>query len=116
MRRVERFIEDNLDEVVVNELDLEGVKYIVCRKAGEGRALEVEEALKSSGYFTLILFSQVSGEVYKIKCIYPISLADATTIATAKVLGLKALSRREKELEPFKAELDVAFTDELPGV
>ena len=115
-KRVERFVEDNLDEIVVNELNLEEVKYIVCRKAGEDKALEVEEALKSSGYFTLIPFSQVSGEVYKIKCKYPISLADATTIATAKVLGLKALFRREKELEPFKAELDVVFTDELPGL
>ena len=101
-KRVERFVEDNLDEIVVNELNLEEVKYIVCRKAGEGKALEVIETLKSSGYFTLIPFSQVSGEVYKIKCKYPISLADVTTIATAKAFGLKALFRRKRGWSPLR--------------
>ncbi|AEE94775.1 hypothetical protein Ahos_1902 [Acidianus hospitalis W1] len=50
--------------------------------------------LKSSGYFTIFPLSTVKGEVYKIKCKYPISLADASSIATAKVLGLSTLFRK----------------------
>ena len=92
------------------------MKYIVCKKAGEVKAIEVEETLKVLCVFTFVPFSYVLSVIIRIKCEYPISLADATTITTAKVLGLKALFRREKELEPFKAELNVVLTDELPGL
>ena len=112
-KKIEKFIEDNLDEVVVNELNLEEIKYVVCRKSGEEKAEELDKLLTSTGYFTVIPFSKVKGEVYKIKCKYPISLADASSIATGKVLGLPTLFKREKEIEPFRKELNVIFTDEL---
>ena len=54
-KRDERFVEDNLDETI-NGLNLEEVKYIACRRAGEGKVLEVIETLKSSGYFMFIPF------------------------------------------------------------
>lgn len=112
-KKVEKHIEDNLDEVIINELNVEEIKYIVCRKSNEKKAEEVENMLKSSGYFTIFPFSRIRGEVYKIKCKYPISLADASSIATAKIFGLSVLFRREKEIEPFKAELNVTFVDEI---
>lgn len=112
-KKLEKYIEDNLEEVVINELNVEEIKYVICRKNGEKKAEEVENMLKSSGYFTIFPFSRIKGEVYKIKCKYPISLADASSIATGKVLGLPTLFRREKEIEPFKAELNVIFVDEI---
>lgn len=112
-KKLEKYMEDNLDEVIISELNVEEIKYVICRKSDEKKAEEVENMLKNSGYFTIFPFSRVRGEVYKIKCKYPISLADASSIATAKVLGLSALFRREKEIEPFKAELNVIFIDEI---
>jgi len=50
--------------------------------------------VKSSGYFTIFPLSTAKGEVYKIKCKYPISLADASSIAIAEVLGSSTLFRK----------------------
>ncbi|BBG23304.1 tRNA(fMet)-specific endonuclease VapC [Sulfuracidifex tepidarius] len=112
-KKVENYIEDNLDEVIINELNVEEIKYVVCKKSNEKRAEEVENMLKTSGYFTIFPFSSIRGEVYKIKCKYPISLADASSVATAKISGLPVLFRREKEIEPFKVELNVTFVNEI---
>ena len=112
-KKIERFIEDSLDEVVINELNLEEIKYIVCRKNGEEKAERVEQTLRSTGYFRVLPFSSVRGEVYRVKCKYTLSLGDASSIATAKILGLSLLFRREKEIERFKQELNITFVDEV---
>ncbi|WP_286189050.1 PIN domain-containing protein [Sulfolobus sp. S-194] len=116
-KKIERFIEENLDEIIINELNLEEIKYIVCRKNNIEKAEEVEVFLKSSGYFNIFPLAKIRGEIYRLKCKYTISLADASSIATAKILGIsvlfRRLFRREKEIEPFKKELNVIFTDEL---
>jgi len=54
-KKIERFIEDSLDEVVINELNLEEIKYIVCRKNGGEKAERVEQTLRSTGYFRCCL-------------------------------------------------------------
>ncbi|MBB5254335.1 type II toxin-antitoxin system VapC family toxin [Sulfurisphaera ohwakuensis] len=112
-KKIEKFVEENLDEIVINELNLEEIKYIICRKNNIEKVEEVEVFLKSSGYFNVFPFTNVRGEIYRLKCKYPISLADASSIATAKILGIPVMFKREKEIEPFKNELNVIFTDEL---
>mgnify|MGYP001772946603 CR=1 FL=1 len=112
-KKIEGFIEEGLDEVFINELNMEEIKYVVCRRSGAEKAEGLEGLLTSTGYFTVLPFSRVKGEVYKIKCKYPISLADATSIASGKALGIPSLFKREKEIEPFKEELGILFVDEL---
>ncbi|WP_425594808.1 PIN domain-containing protein [Saccharolobus caldissimus] len=82
--KIEKFIKNNLDEIFINELNLEEIKYVICRKNGKDKAEEVESFLRSTGYFKILPFSRIRGEVYNIKCKYTISLVDATTIATRK--------------------------------
>ena len=95
--KIEKIIENNLDEIFIDELNLEEIKYTICRKNGKDKAEEVESFLQSTGYFTILPFFRIRGKIYDIKCKYTISLADATTIVTAKILNLPSLFKRDIE-------------------
>ncbi|MCH1771063.1 MULTISPECIES: type II toxin-antitoxin system VapC family toxin [Metallosphaera] len=96
---------------VINVVNLTEVYYVLCRRLGAQRAEEIVNSVVKSGYFSVVGVSKkIYREVSLCKCKHAISLSDCFSIATAKARGIKALFRREKELEGIREE-SVEFVD-----
>nr|WP_236753495.1 PIN domain-containing protein [Acidianus sp. HS-5] len=76
------------------------------------KARELVEELLDSGYFTVIDALKFADSIAEIKCKYALSFVDASVIATAEGLGIKALFKMEKELKN-KDLKDVIFIENI---
>ncbi|MHA1328045.1 MAG: PIN domain-containing protein [Promethearchaeota archaeon] len=81
--------------------DLE-LKYIFCRRMGIKNAIElISNFIKD---FFIPSEEMLRNEAAKIKCKYPISIADSYSLAAAKILNVPLCMKREREiLEHFNS-------------
>ena len=86
-------------DVYVPALVVAEIFYVLCRKVGEERALEIVKAFIGSNV------KVVSGvdlfiEAGRVKCKVPIALADCSVLALASMVNGRAVFwRREKEIK-----------------
>ena len=105
--------EDNL--LYVSETTVSEVYYVLCRQLGRNEAARKTEILLES-------VEVVEGEAVQMlagdyKCKRAISLSDCFTIAAAKITGVPAMFRKEKELleeiEKEKFDVEIIFVEDL---
>ncbi|MBP1357864.1 MAG: type II toxin-antitoxin system VapC family toxin [Sulfolobus sp.] len=90
---------------IVNIINLIEVYYVLCRKVGWEKATEIIRDLLDSNYFRIVYVDDtIMSEISKCKCKYPVSLGDCASIATASANKVKAVFRREKELEELNLD------------
>lgn len=65
-----------------------------------------------SGYFEVVNALEFADHIIETKCDSSISIIDASVIATAKGLGIKALFKSEKELKEIKLD-NVTFLENI---
>jgi hypothetical protein len=68
--------------------------------------------LLDSGYFEVVNALEFADHIIETECNNSISIIDASVIATAKGLGIKALFKLEKELRDKKLE-NVIFIENI---
>ena len=105
----------NLGEILkkgyVNLHTLSETFYVICRMEGVEEAFRyIEELVKTLKIVPSHELALVAGQ---FKCKYRISLADAWTLATAKVKNVPALFVKEKELldvlDQLREEVSIEF-------
>ena len=99
-------------EPIITNLTLIELTYIICRKYGINKARELVKKLLDSGYFEVVNALEFANHIIEMKCNNSISIIDASVIATAKGLGIKALFKLEKELRDKKLE-NVIFIENI---
>ena len=90
------------------------LKYIFCRRKGYQEAKKiVTDFLKD---FIICSESKLRDDAFRIKCNYPISLADSYSVAAAIVLNIPLCMKKEKEvlnnLEKLSSEAKIMFIDD----
>jgi hypothetical protein len=98
-------------EPIITNLTLIELTYIICRN-GINKARELVKKLLDSGYFEVVNALEFANHIIETKCNNSISIIDASVIATAKGLGIKALFKLEKELKDKKLE-NVIFIENI---
>lgn len=91
-------------------LNLTEAEYVLCRKIGREQSRSKVASLIRSNFITLIEMEKVHALAAQIKCERALALGDCYSLATAQVVGSKALfAFREEELvkEIGRAQLPV---------
>jgi hypothetical protein len=91
------------------------LKYIFCRRNGYNDAKElVLEFLKD---FIICSESELRDEAFRLKCNFPISIADCYSLAVGKVFNIPVYMIKEKEIEKVIDKLlsmvKVIFIDDI---
>ena len=91
------------------------LKYIFCRRNGYKEAKElVLEFLKD---FIICSENELRDEAFRLKCNFPISIADCYSLAVGKVFNIPIYMTKEKEIEKVIDKLlsmvKVIFVDEI---
>jgi hypothetical protein len=107
-----KFVISSRLEPIITNLTLIELTYIICRKYGINKARELVKKLLDSGYFEVVNALEFANHIIEMKCNNSISIIDASVIATAKGLGIKALFKLEKELRDKKLE-NVIFIENI---
>ena len=89
------------------------LKYIFCRRVGQKEAKKiVTEFLKD---FIICSESNLRDEAFRLKCEFPISLADSYTLAVAVLLNIPSCMKKEKEiqdnLDELSKQVNILFID-----
>ncbi|MQL54264.1 PIN domain-containing protein [Acidianus ambivalens] len=94
-----KLVKDGKLKPVITNLTLIEITYVICRKYGISKAKELVKKLLDSGYFELVNALDFSDYIVEVKCNNSLSILDASVIAAAKGLKVKALFKMEKELK-----------------
>ena len=102
-------------KIYISPLTDTELKYIFCRQSGYKEAKElVLEFLKD---FIICSESELRDEAFRLKCNFPISIADCYSLAVGKVLNIPVYMIKEKEIEKVIDKLlsmvKVIFVDEI---
>jgi len=90
------------------------LKYIFCRRNGYQEAKKiVSDFLKD---FIICSESTLRDDAFRLKCNFPISLADSYSLAVAIVLNIPLCMKKEKEIlnniEKLSSEVKIRFIDD----
>ncbi len=90
------------------------LKYIFCRRNGYQQAKKiVSDFLKD---FIISSESKLRDDAFRLKCNFPISLADSYSLAVAIVLTIPICMKKENEIlniiEKLSAEVKIMFIDD----
>ena len=90
------------------------LKYIFCRRSGYQEAKKIVSDLLKD--FIICSESKLRDDAFRLKCNYPISLADSYSLAVAIVLNIPLCLKKEKEilnnLEKLSSEVKIMFIDD----
>lgn len=90
------------------------LKYIFCRRSGYQEAKKIVSDLLKD--FIICSESKLRDDAFRLKCNYPISLADSYSLAVAIVLNIPLCMKKEKEilnnLEKLSSEVKIMFIDD----
>lgn len=104
----------NFTQFFISPLFETELKYILCRKYGFRKAeRKVDRFLKD---FNIIFESILRNEAIKLKCKYPISLADCYSLSIAKLNSIPIYFKQEKEItenEELLEKFQIRFIDDL---
>ena len=105
-------LEDTLSQSYVNLHILSETFYVICRSEGVDKALKYVQEV--AGKARITPSEEIALIAGQFKCKYPISLADAWTLATAKRNGVPALfGVMEREIidvvEELRKEVKIEF-------
>lgn len=115
--KFEQFLLDNSDinQYLVCPLVETELKYLLSRKLGIDEAIiMIDDFLKN---FYIYPESELRNEVSRLKCFYPISLADCYSISIATLNSIPVIFKKEKELneklESLSNEAEIRFIEDL---
>ena len=102
-------------KIYISPLTDTELKYIFCRRSGYKDAKElVLEFLKD---FIICSESELRDEAFRLKCNFPISIADCYSLAVGKVFNIPVYMIKEKEIEKVIDKLlsmvKVIFIDDI---
>ena len=83
----------------VSAVNLAEVEYVLCRRMGLEAARRVVELIAKSRVFKVVDRPELHRAAAECKCRNAVAIGDCYAIALARLLGVKAFFRREKELE-----------------
>ncbi|MCK4381352.1 MAG: PIN domain-containing protein [Candidatus Lokiarchaeota archaeon] len=90
------------------------LKYIFCRRSGYQEAKRIVSDLLKD--FIICSESKLRDDAFRLKCNFPISLADSYSLAVAIVLNIPLCMKKEKEilknLEKLSSEVKIMFIDD----
>jgi uncharacterized protein with PIN domain len=90
------FNDESFINVNCNQINMTELFYVICRKQGKEKAIELIEIVKNNMSF------YENNEIYNLaglaKCQFAVYLADCFSIATAKWLDCPVLFKMEKEM------------------
>ncbi len=90
------------------------LKYIFCRRSEYQEAKKIVSDLLKD--FIICSESKLRDDAFRLKCNYPISLADSYSLAVAIVLNIPLCMKKEKEilnnLEKLSSEVKIMFIDD----
>ena len=111
----EKFLQNpEIERYYISPLTDTELKYIFCRRNGYEEAKEiVNNFLKD---FIICSENHLRDEAYRLKCEFPISLADSYSLAVAIILKIPLCMKKEEEiqnnLKTLSARVKLIFIDD----
>jgi len=109
------FLENpQLERYYISPITDTELKYIFCRQKGYQEAKKIASSFLKD--FIICSESTLRDDAFRLKCNFPISLADSYSLAVSKVLNIPLCMKKEKEiqnnLEKLSSEVKIMFIDD----
>lgn len=108
-------INPQFQKIYVSPLTEVELKYLMCRQSSYKDAKEfISDFLKD---FIIYPESELRDETFRLKCNFPISIADCYSLAVGKILNIPIYMKKEKEIDQVLDRLlsivKIKFIDDI---